>query len=97
MVDSCFSLDRFVPEGISQASRRSEVGNTKRRSLNTRHGRMGLRTPVDALDEKRNYSMRFQFVGQPDIYNGSVRWVIASAVLRNRSTQPRIIYAKVLI
>ena len=41
--------------------------------------------------------MRFQFVSQPDIYNGSVRWVITSAALRNRSTQPRITYAKVLI
>jgi len=36
MVDSWYSLDRFVPEGISQVSRRSEAGNTKRRSLNTR-------------------------------------------------------------
>jgi len=36
MVDSWYCLDRFVPEGISQVSRRSEVGNTKRRSLNTR-------------------------------------------------------------
>ena len=38
MVDSwyCQCLDWFVPEGISQVSRRSEVGNTKRRSLNTR-------------------------------------------------------------
>jgi len=36
MVDSCCCLDRFVPEGISQVSRRSEVGNTKRRSLHTR-------------------------------------------------------------
>jgi len=36
MIDSCNCLDRFVPEGISQVSRRSEVGNTKRRSLNTR-------------------------------------------------------------
>ena len=31
-----YCLDRFVPEGISQVSRRSEVGNTKRRSFNTR-------------------------------------------------------------
>jgi len=30
-----YCQDRFVPEGISQVSRRSEVGNTKRRSLNT--------------------------------------------------------------
>ena len=36
MVDSWYCLDWFVPEGISQVSRRSEVGNTKRRSLNTR-------------------------------------------------------------
>ena len=36
MVDSWYCLDRFVPEGISQVSRRSEVGNTKRSSLNTR-------------------------------------------------------------
>jgi len=36
MVDSWYCLDRFVPEGISQVSRRSEVGNIKRRSLNTR-------------------------------------------------------------
>ena len=41
--------------------------------------------------------MRFQFVSQPDIYNGSVRWVITSAVLRNWSTHPRITYDKVLI
>jgi len=32
MVDSWYCLDRFVPEGISQV----EVGNTKRRALNTR-------------------------------------------------------------
>ena len=36
MVDSWYCLDQFVPEGISQVSRRSEVGYTKRRSLNTR-------------------------------------------------------------
>jgi len=36
MVDSWYCLDRFVPEGITQVSSRSEVGNTKRRSLNTR-------------------------------------------------------------
>jgi len=36
MVDSWYCLHRFVPEVISQVSRRSEVGNTKRRSLNTR-------------------------------------------------------------
>ena len=36
MVDSWHCLDRFVPEGISQVLRRSEVGNTKRRSLHTR-------------------------------------------------------------
>jgi len=36
MVDSWYCLDRFVPEVISQVSRRSEVGNTKQRSLNTR-------------------------------------------------------------
>ena len=36
MVDSSYCLDWFVPEGISQVSRRSEVGNTKQRSLNTR-------------------------------------------------------------
>ena len=36
MVDSWYCLDRFVPEGISQVSRRSEVRNTTRRSLNTR-------------------------------------------------------------
>ena len=36
MVDSWYCLDRFVPEGTSQVWRRWEVGNTKRRSLNTR-------------------------------------------------------------
>ena len=36
MVDSCYCLDQDVPEGMSQVSRRSEVGNHKRRSLNTR-------------------------------------------------------------
>ena len=36
VVDSWYCLDWFVPEGISQVSRRSEVGNTKQRSLNTR-------------------------------------------------------------
>jgi len=35
MVDSWYCLDRVVPEGMSQVSRRSEVGNHKRRSLNT--------------------------------------------------------------
>jgi len=51
----------------------------------------------DALDEKRNYSMRFQFLSQPDMYVASVRWVVTSAVLGDWSTQPRITYAKVLI
>jgi len=36
MVDSWYCLDRFVPEGMSQVSRRSEVGNHKRSSLSTR-------------------------------------------------------------
>jgi len=36
MVDSWYCLDRVVLEGMSQVSRRSEVGNHKRRSLNTR-------------------------------------------------------------
>ena len=36
MVDSWYCLDRVVPEGMSQVSSRSEVGNHKRRSLNTR-------------------------------------------------------------
>ena len=36
IVDSWYCLDRVVPEGIIQVSRRSEVGNHKRRSLNTR-------------------------------------------------------------
>jgi len=36
MVDSCYCLDRVVPEGISQVSRWLEVGNTQWRSLNTR-------------------------------------------------------------
>ena len=33
MVDSFHCLDRVVPEGMSQVSRRSEVGNHKRRHL----------------------------------------------------------------
>jgi len=36
MVDSWCCLDRFVPEGISQVLRQLEIGNTKRRPLNTR-------------------------------------------------------------
>ena len=36
MVDSLCCLDRVVPEGMSQVSRRLEVGNHKRRTLNTR-------------------------------------------------------------
>ena len=36
MVDSWNCLDQVVPEGMSQVSRRSEVGNHKQRSLNTR-------------------------------------------------------------
>jgi len=36
MVDTWYCLDRFVPEGTSQVSRRLKVGNTKQRSLNTR-------------------------------------------------------------
>jgi len=36
MVDSWYCLDRVVPEGMSQVSRRSKVGNHKRRTLNTR-------------------------------------------------------------
>ena len=35
-VDPCFCLDRVVPERMSQVWRRSEVGNHKQRSLNTR-------------------------------------------------------------
>ena len=36
MVDLCLCLDRVVPEGMCQAWRRSEVGNHKQRTLNTR-------------------------------------------------------------
>jgi len=36
MVDSLPCLDRVVPDGMSQVWRRSEVGNLKRRTLNTR-------------------------------------------------------------
>jgi len=36
IVNSWYCLDLFVPEGMSQVLRRSEVGNHKRRSLNTR-------------------------------------------------------------
>ena len=36
MVDSWYCRDRVVPEGMSQVSRQSEVGNHKRRSLNSR-------------------------------------------------------------
>jgi len=36
MVDSRYCLDRLVLEGLSQVSRRSGVGNQKRRTLNTR-------------------------------------------------------------
>jgi len=36
MVDSSYCLDQVVPEGISQVWRRSEVGNHKRRTFNTR-------------------------------------------------------------
>ena len=46
---------------------------------------------------KRNYSCEFQFVKQPDIYNVNVRWVVASALLGDRSTQPRFMHAKVLL
>ena len=36
MVDSWYCLDRPFPEGTSQISRRSEVGNHKQHTLNTR-------------------------------------------------------------
>jgi len=36
MVDSWYCLDRVALEGMSQVSRRSEVGNHKRRTLITR-------------------------------------------------------------
>jgi len=36
MVDLWDCLDRVVPEGMSQVLRRLEVGNHKRRTLNTR-------------------------------------------------------------
>jgi len=36
MVDSRYCLERVVPGGISQVSRRSDAGNHKRRTLNTR-------------------------------------------------------------
>jgi hypothetical protein len=36
MVDSWYCLDRVVPEGMSQVSRQSEVGNHKQRTLNFR-------------------------------------------------------------
>ena len=36
MVDSSYCLYRVVPEGMSQVWRRSEVGNHKQRTLNTR-------------------------------------------------------------
>jgi len=35
MVDSWYCLDRVVPEGTSQVSRRSEVGNHTLRTLHT--------------------------------------------------------------
>jgi len=36
MVDSWYCLDRVVPEGMNQVSRRLEVGNHKQRTLNAR-------------------------------------------------------------
>ena len=35
MVNSWYCLDRVIPEGMSQVSRRSEVGNHKQRTLDT--------------------------------------------------------------
>jgi len=40
--------------------------------------------------EKRNYSWRFQFVCQPDIYDASVRWVVTSALLGDQSATAKI-------
>ena len=51
----------------------------------------------DALVGNRKNSRRFQFVKQPDIYDASVRWMVANAVLGDRSTQPRFTHAKVLV
>ena len=51
----------------------------------------------DSLVEKRNYSRKLLFVDKPDIYDASVRWVFASAVLKDSSTQPRFMNAEVLI
>ena len=47
--------------------------------------------------EKRNYSRKLLFVDKPDIYDASVRWVFASAVLKDSSTQPRFMNAEVLM
>jgi len=41
-----------------------------------------------SLVKKRNYSRKLLFVDKPDIYDASVRWVVASAVLGDSSTQP---------
>jgi len=38
MVDSLYCLDRVIPEGRSHVSRRSEVGNHNRRTLNLAPG-----------------------------------------------------------
>jgi len=42
----------------------------------------------DSLVKKRIYSRKLLFVDKPDIYDASVRWVVASAVLWDSSTQP---------
>ena len=91
MVDSWYCLDRFVPEGISQVSRRSEVGNTKRRSLNTRlSSGTSAGTFAVSAGPYRNYHAKAGTKNKPWHVFGT----ISKKGLENRSSrfEPRSIF-----
>ena len=86
MVDSWtwYCLDRFVPEGVSQVSRRSEVGNTKRRSLNTRlSSGTSAGTFAVSAGPYRNYHAKAGTKNEPWHAFGT----ISTKVLENRSSR----------
>ena len=84
MVDSWYCLDRFVPEGISQISKRSEVRNTKRRSLNTRlSSGISVGTFAVSAGPYRNYHAKAGTENEPWHVFGT----ISKKGLENRSSR----------
>ena len=84
MVDSKNCLDRFVLEGISQVSRGSEVGNTKRRSLNTQvSSGTSAETFAVSAGPYRNYHVKAGTKNEPCHVFGT----ISKKGMENRSSR----------